>query len=305
MGYGGVHGPYTEADRHQQLYDDAPPTDVPVDIFGPRPTKPKHLVNYTKWKKDAQGAPIGFDARVKKYNRAVAALDEGVGRLVEVLKSSGQLDNTLLVFTSDNGFQFGEHGLIDKRTMYEASIRVPLIVRGPDARGGRRQPQMILNLDFAPTFAELAGAGVPATMQGESFLPLLANPDKTGREAFLYEYFWERAFPQTPTVLGIRTDRYKLMRYHGVWDRYELYDLMADPDERNNLLADYMTTTEIGHVEVRVLGGRTSFEQSFLGTGTDDPQLRALFLDLWQRLDALIEENGAAREPNWRPRFPD
>ena len=108
--YGGVHGPYTEADRHKEMYADAPPTDIPSDIFGPRPTKPKHLVNYTKWKKTKDGKPKDFDKRVKKYNRAVGALDEGVGKLIEALKKSGQLDNTLVVYTSDQGFAWGQQG---------------------------------------------------------------------------------------------------------------------------------------------------------------------------------------------------
>ena len=241
-----------------------------------------------------------FDRFVLDYAETLRAVDDSVGRVVAALAEVGVLEETLIVFTSDNGFQFGEHGLIDKRTMYEASIRVPLIVRGPDARGGGRLSQMILNIDYAPSFIELAGGQVSDSMQGRSFVPVLADDQTPGRDAFLYEYFWERAFPQTPTVLGIRTDRYKLMRYHGVWDRYELYDLQRDPDERHNLIGEFVTTTEIGHVETRVLGGRTPVEQAFLGSGAKDEALKALFYRLWNRLDELIEQSGAAAEPNWR-----
>jgi N-acetylglucosamine-6-sulfatase len=102
----------------------------------------------------------------------------------------GILESTLLVFTSDNGFQFGEHGLIDKRTMYEESVRVPLIVHCPDLiEGGSRRAELITNLDFAPTFIELAGVQVPPTIQGESFLGLLDGSRSHWRDAFLYEYF--------------------------------------------------------------------------------------------------------------------
>ena len=117
--------------------------------------------------------------------------------------------------------------------MYEASIRVPLIVHCPDLfDGGTRRPEMILNIDFAPTFPEAAGGSIPGTMHGRSFHGLLDGSSDDWRDAFLYEYFWERAFPQTPTVLGVRGDRYKLIRFHGVWDPYELE---ADPHEMRNL----------------------------------------------------------------------
>ncbi|MEM1249532.1 MAG: sulfatase [Acidobacteriota bacterium] len=244
---------------------------------------------------------VEMDQFVLDYAETLLAVDESVGRLVAALEEQGLMESTYFVFTSDNGFQFGEHGLIDKRTMYEASIRVPLLVAGPGIEPGSRRPEMILNVDYAPTFLELAGAAIPDGVQGRSFAPLLRGEDSSWRTEFLYEYFWERAFPQTPTVLGVRTDTHKLMRYHGVWDRYELYDLVVDPDERNNLVGDFVTTTEIGHVEVRVLGAPNEALEPLLGTGAEDPELKELFRDLTSRLDAQLAELGAASEPNWRP----
>ena len=228
-----------------------------------------------------------FDRFVQEYAEALMAVDDSVGRVAATLDELGLLDSTLLVFMSDNGFQFGEHGLIDKRTMYEASIRVPLIVHCPDLFAGGRRPEMVLNIDVAPTLLEAGGAPVPGTMHGRSFLGLLTGEAAGWRDAFLYEYFWERAFPQTPTVLGVRGDRYKLMRFHGVWDRYELYDLETDPGEMRNLLGDIRLETQAGTID-RQIAQRA------------EPEVAALFQRLSRRLDGLLAETGALDEPTWR-----
>ena len=159
---------------------------------------------------------VDFDDLTLDYAETLRAVDDSVGAVLDALRRQGILESTLLVFTSDNGFQFGEHGLIDKRTMYEESIRVPLIVHCPELiEGGTRRTELITNLDFAPTFIELAGAEVPTTIQGESFLGLLDGSKSAWRDAFLYEYFWERMFPQTPTVLfraaGVLPARFLLL----------------------------------------------------------------------------------------------
>jgi N-acetylglucosamine-6-sulfatase len=233
---------------------------------------------------------VDFDGFVRRYAEALKAVDDSVGRVVQVLRETGQLDDTVIVFTSDNGFQFGEHGLIDKRTMYEASIRVPLIVHCPGlVPAGARREEMILNLDFCPTFLELAGQPVPDTVQGRSFAGMLDGGDVDWRDAWLYTYFWERSFPQTPTVLGVRTDRYKLMQYHGIWDRYEMYDLAEDPHEKNNLLAPFIQRYEAGELDGFILRNAQG-------------EVRETFSRLRGRLMDLLNENGAAREPNWVPR---
>ncbi len=229
-----------------------------------------------------------LDTVVRQTAEALMAVDESVGRIVAALKERGLLDSTLIVFTSDNGFQFGEHGLIDKRVMYEASIRVPLIAHCPELiPAGRRCDEMILNVDFAPTFIELAGRSAPNSMHGRSFAPLLRGEQVTHREDFLYEYFWERSFPQTPTVLGVRTKRYKFIQTHGVWDRYELYDLQKDPHERHNLLGEFRLTTEAGSLD-HLIARRAKGE------------LKKTYMDLRRRLRRLQTETGCAPEPNWR-----
>jgi N-acetylglucosamine-6-sulfatase len=153
----------------------------------------------------------------------------------------------------DNGFCFGEHGLIDKRHMYEPSMRVPLLARCPDLiRPGRRIDLMVQNIDIAPTLLEAAGLEPPVEMDGRSFLPLLAGRSVEWRDAVFYEYYWERNFPHTPTVHGIRTDRYKYIHYHGIWDIDELYDLQEDPEEMHNLIGDPAHQERIEELNVRL-----------------------------------------------------
>ena len=137
----------------------------------------------------------------------------------------------------DNGFQFGEHGLIDKRTAYEASMRVPMLMQCPELfHGGTVVEKMVANLDVAPTILEAAGLKAPDAMDGRSFLALAQGKDVPWRNQLLYEYYWERNFPQTPTVHALRTDQYKYIHYFGLWDLDELYDIKNDPQETKNLI---------------------------------------------------------------------
>ena len=247
---------------------------------------------------------IELDGFTQRYAETLKAVDDSVGRVLAALREKGLLESTLLVFTSDNGFQFGEHGLIDKRTMYEASIRVPLIVHCPElVEGGQRRPQMILNTDFFPTFLEMAGLPIPATVQGQSFWPALIA-DAPGREAFAYTYFWESMFPQTPTVFGLRTDRYKLMTYHGIFDRWELYDLEADPHEMNNLIAPFRTTTQAGNVEFRVPGATTEPFINHFSSEDEAKRVRDLFRTLNETLREELDRIGCATVPDWNAQTP-
>jgi len=140
----------------------------------------------------------------------------------------------------DNGFSFGEHGLIDKRHAYEESMRVPLLVWAPGmVKPNSVMEQIIMNVDLAPTFLDIAGIEKPKQMEGFSFADILRGKNTAWqREKVFYEYYWEAAFPQTPTTFAIRTDRFKYIYYNGIWDINELYDLQADPYEMNNLIRD-------------------------------------------------------------------
>jgi arylsulfatase A-like enzyme len=178
---------------------------------------------------------------VREYYRTLSAVDDSLGRITAYLRKHGLENDTLIVFYSDNGFLFGDHGLIDKRNAYEPSVRVPMIAYAPGLLPkGVVNPARVRNLDLAPTFLDVAHAAPPAQFEGRSILPIAsgkAAPD-TWVQDFIYEYYWEWTFPQTPTTFAIQHGRLKYIQYHGVWDIEELYDLERDPDEMANLIDD-------------------------------------------------------------------
>jgi N-acetylglucosamine-6-sulfatase len=181
---------------------------------------------------------INFEDFYRRYCETLLAVDESVGEILKYLDEQGLASSTMVVYMGDNGFSFGEHGLIDKRHFYEESVKVPFLVRCPDLfQGGRVIDNMVQNIDVAPTILEVAGIKKPEQMHGNSIIPLLKGREVAWRDKIFYEYYWEYDFPQTPTMHGVRTDRYKLIRYHGIWDTNEFYDLREDPYEMNNLIA--------------------------------------------------------------------
>ncbi|MFN8814714.1 MAG: sulfatase, partial [Acidobacteriota bacterium] len=146
----------------------------------------------------------------RRYAETLCAVDDSLGRVMSWLQSKNQLDSTLVVYMGDNGFAFGEHGLIDKRTAYEESMRVPLLLQCPELFGrGKKLNQVVANIDIAPTCLDAAGLTPPSSIQGRSFLPLAQGRQIPWRDGLLYEYYWERNFPQTPTIHALRGDRYK------------------------------------------------------------------------------------------------
>jgi arylsulfatase A-like enzyme len=175
---------------------------------------------------------------VKNYYRVLMGVDENLGRVLDYLDKEGLAEDTVVIFTSDNGFFLGEHGLFDKRLMYEESIGVPLMVRYPRRIApGTVVSKMVLNVDAAPSILELAGVSAPSGLHGRSWVPLVANPQAPWREAFAYEYF---EFPGAHCVRknrGVRTDRWKLIQFFEQPQELELYDLQGDPDETRNLAA--------------------------------------------------------------------
>ncbi len=251
--YGGVHSPYTPAERHQHAYRDAPASQVPVDIFGPRPTKPDHLKNLTRWKKGPDGKPKGYDQAVKKYHKAVKSLDDGVGALMTALEESGQLDNTVIIFTSDQGFAWGQHGLAEKWAPYDAAICAPLIFSAP----GRIQPgtvckEPVSGVDIVSTIHALSGIEPEWKMHGRDLSELLKNPEETLPEPMLminttYEYgesVIENLKSKNYHVferrglyawMMMRDGKYKYIRHFKDNVIEELYDLEQDPDELTNL----------------------------------------------------------------------
>ncbi len=257
LGHKAPHTPFTPEKKYRHVYDSInlgyPRTafdlsgkpewveqrlDTWHGIYGPiygfRPDFPD---------RSAAGV-LEWDNFVRAYTATILSIDDSVGRVYETLKDIGQLDNTVFVFAGDNGMFLGEHGMTDKRAMHEPSIRIPLLARYHKLiKPGTVVEQQVLNLDLAPSIVELCGAESLGEIHGQSWVPLLNDPEAPWRKAWYYEYNYEVQFPYTPNVRGVRTDRWKYIRYphgDGKPDRHlaELYDLKNDPGELNNLIND-------------------------------------------------------------------
>lgn len=170
------------------------------------------------------------------YMRVIASLDRNIGRVIDYLRQHGLLDNTIIVYTSDQGFFMGEHAFFDKRFMYEESFRTPLVMYVPGTKKHGDITEMVQNIDYAPTFLEAAGVDIPSDIQGESFWPLLQGEHpKNWRKALYYHYHeWPAEHAVRPHY-GIRTERYSLMHFTGDLDEWELFDIQNDPSEMHNL----------------------------------------------------------------------
>ncbi len=265
--YGSIHGPSKPATRHQGLYAQAE-VPVPKDIFPPRPGKPAYLNGMQAWTNDSTGVPIAgksgeafgdesgkkrqtFADFVRQMNECVPAIDEGVGKLIEALRETGQLENTLIVYVADQGFGMGEHGFRTKLGPYDATYRSPLIVSMPGlTRAGQVCDIAVNGPDLVQTFTSLAGVTIPWSTHGRDLTPLLQNPAAAWPYPCLYEHTGEHygsdvsrimksepekaSYNGVPWYLVLVQDGWKLIHYlkPGVGD--ELYDLRSDPDELAN-----------------------------------------------------------------------
>lgn len=179
-----------------------------------------------------------FTRYMRDYLKTLKSLDDNVGRLLDYLEESGLAGNTLVVYTSDQGFYMGEHGWFDKRFMYEESLRTPLVMRMPGGAKGQIA-EMVQNIDYAPTFLELAGAPVPEDIQGRSLLPLLrGGHPEDWRESIYYHFYEYPAEHMVKRHYGVRDERWKLIHFYDDIDVWELYDLEADPRELHNLFGN-------------------------------------------------------------------
>lgn len=267
LSHKGVHSPFSAAKRHAGCYQDKdfikPPSyETPKYEITQLPSMDLLTENaasgvdyygdgmHPDWVKNQRESWHGVDYAyhdgssfwqdlVLKYCETLRSVDESIGSVLSYLKEAGLEENTIVIYMGDNGFAWGEHGLIDKRQFYEESVRVPLLVRAPGIlQGGIQIEQLVQNVDIAPTILDCAGVKKADNMVGYSFLPLLKGEQVEWRDRIFYEYYWEFGFPQTPTMHGVRTERYKFIRYHGVWDTNEFYDLQVDPYEMKNLIAE-------------------------------------------------------------------
>jgi len=179
-----------------------------------------------------------FQRYIKDYLRVVKAVDDAIGEMLSYLDENNLAENTIVIYTSDQGFYLGEHGWFDKRFMYEESMHMPLLVRYPQKiKAGSISNDMILNIDYSPTLLEIAGINPPKEVQGKSFMPILENKTKkTFRDAVYYHYYEYPYWHHVQPHYGIRTERYKFIHYYYDMDEWELYDLSNDPNEVNNVI---------------------------------------------------------------------
>ena len=201
-------------------------------FYGPR-DKAFHEANLSgkelvRWK---------FQRYAKNYLRCVRGVDDSVGKIQDTLKNLKLDDNTVVIYSSDQGFYIGDHGWYDKRWMYEESLMMPLIVKWPGVtKPDSRSVQMVQNLDYAQTFLEMAGAEIPSNMQGRSLVPILKNGKADDwRKSIYYHYYEYPSVHMIPRHYGIRTERYKLIHFYQFGNEWEMYDLKDDPDELTNI----------------------------------------------------------------------
>ena len=189
--------------------------------------------------KDLEGKELArwkYQQYLTDYLRCISAIDRNVGRIMDYLEEQGLAENTLVVYTSDQGFYLGEHGWFDKRFMYNESMRTPLIMKPPKGYESKGKiEEMVQNLDWAPTLLDVAGVDIPEEMQGRSLKPLLQGKKPEWRDALYYHYYEYPGAHSVKRHYGIRTERYKLMHFYYDIDTWELYDLKEDPKEMNNL----------------------------------------------------------------------
>lgn len=257
---GEVPEAFPPAGRHQNLYRNDPLPRRP-NYLKPPEGKPALL-------RPIPGLPpLGpstgtHDEVIRNRLRMMASADEGIGRIFAHLEETGQLDNTVFVFTSDEGYFYGEHCLSrERRLAYEESIRIPLYIRYPRlARAGSTDGRLVSSVDLAPTLLELAGAPIPRAVEGRSLVPLIAGRARGWRNSLLIEYFTDRVMPRVRNMgyRAVRTERWKYIHYTGLRDMDELYDLRRDPYEMRNLAgqARARSTLESMRSELARLSGR-------------------------------------------------
>jgi arylsulfatase A-like enzyme len=238
----------------EDLYEDVliePPARSTPSHFEGLPVFLKNSENRMRWAVRFWG-PQRYQESVKGYYRLITGVDTAVGRILEEVRRRGLDQNTVVIFTSDNGFFLGEYGLAGKWLPYEASIRVPLVVFDPrsNRRATGRRTHMVLNIDVAPTIVDLAGLQIPPRMQGRSLLPLIESPSTTGRVDFFYEHLFEH--PRIPPVEALRTSKLKYVRYLDP-DREELYNLVSDPLETVNRASEPQYQDELRSLRSRVI----------------------------------------------------
>ena len=250
--YGAVHSPFTPADRHMDAYPGID-FDTPADIFPPRPGKPDWAQKIEYWERGPDGTPTyegrSLVSHVRQYHQGVLALDEGISRVLKALDESGQRDNTLVIWTSDQGFAWGQHGFRHKVAPYDATIRSPLVISMPGRiPEGAVCPRPVAGVDLVPTIFGFAGIDLPWKMHGEDLTPLLEDPQRSwphpalltatgrkyGSDTDMIPTGEEVMHNNVPWYVMLVEGHFKYIRPL-ITDLEELYDLRADPEELDNL----------------------------------------------------------------------
>lgn len=242
-----VHSDPLPPPRYAGQYDD-----VTFDLPASSANTPENYAGKPMWVYNQRNTWHGLDffynsdmsmqEYLRYYYSTLSAVDDSVARILAYLEANDLEKDTLVVFTADNGYLIGDHGLIDKRNAYQPSVQVPMLVYEPGVvPAGVVNPGRIRNLDFAPTFLSLAGVDLPPQFEGRNAWPLMNGaipPEQWQPDDFIYEYYWEWSFPMTPGTFAIVRDNLKYIQYYGVYDTEELYDLANDPEEMHNLIDD-------------------------------------------------------------------
>ncbi|QXD26118.1 sulfatase [Opitutia bacterium ISCC 51] len=289
----GPHRPFTPAPRHEDLLsEDLPHPETFNDDYATRLVAGKAAdMKFEQSIARDYGDVFGdmteaekkewiFQRFVKDHNRAVVSIDEGLGRVLDYLDDNGLTENTLVIYTTDNGFYLGEYGWYDKRFMYEPSLRIPFLMRYPaKVKAGQEEERMIMNVDVAPTILDFAGIDVPEVMQGESLKPLVLDQEFDWRDHVYYSYYentwamsgFSQADLSDPSFnfftahrvgphRGIRNDRYKLIEYYSENEYWEFFDLQEDPHELRNAYDDPQYAMQIAQMTGQLRQTQTMYQ---------------------------------------------
>jgi len=261
----GFYGPYNRANAKQKEKYDVILDAINNDFKNNWPAMT--MEEKMRWK---------YQRYMQDYLGVISSVDDNVGRVLDYLDTSGLTENTIVVYTSDQGFYLGEHGWFDKRFIYDESFKTPLLIRWPhEIKPGTTNDEMVQNLDFAQTFLEAAGIDAPGDMQGESLVPLLkGDTESWTRDAVYYHYYEYPAVHMVKAHYGIVTKAFKLTHFYYDVDEWELYDRLKDPQEMNNVYADPAYAEIVADLHVKLDEIRLKYK--------DSPELDQKYIDMYE-----------------------
>ena len=262
----GFYGPYGRANAEQKATYDITLDSINEDFMNTWPGM--SMEEKMRWK---------YQRYMQDYLGVISSVDDNVGRVLDYLDASGLAENTIVIYTSDQGFYLGEHGWFDKRFIYDESFKTPLLVRWPnEIKPGTTNDEMVQNLDFAQTFLEAAGISAPEDMQGESLIPLLKGDTASwSREAVYYQYYEYPSVHMVKRHYGIVTKEFKLVHFYYDVDEWELYDRLKDPQEMNNVYADPAYADVVADLHVKLDELRIQYK--------DSPELDQKYIDMYEK----------------------